>query len=210
MGDDVVVDDREFKVIEILKRLGVEPKVERLEIGDIVYPAKGICIERKTISDFSNSTRSRHIYNQVYRMSLRYPRNYLLISGSLKTLVFKGFSKWTVEKHLGALSSLAVRFENLRILMIDNDNQLVKLVLKIIEKTDDGKIPEIEERMLLPSTTPFVNMLCCIPGIGLKKADRIFEKYKSFPSFYNALNAGTLEVEGIGDKLIQNIKQGFS
>jgi len=172
----LILDTREPEKIEnYIKKLNIEYKKEALPIGDFVCKEKDIVIERKTIEDFAHSIRSGHLTKQLLQMQENFSRCYLLISGSLKDSYFKGLSGWTVEHHVGSLCSIAVRY-NIKILILDNDKQLISAVNKIINKTDDGRILNIKDTSLLKNcmykTHIALRLLCSFEGIGLKTAEK--------------------------------------
>ena len=85
---------------------------------------------------------------------------------------------------------------------------MVKLMKKIIEKTDDGKIVEFIHRLKNTDENIRVNMLTALDGISLEKARRILEKYSLYDLFYVG-EEQLKELKGIGNKLALRIKEIF-
>lgn len=171
------VDSREPpKIASILEKEGVKFEITALEIGDFV--CGNVCIERKTISDFASSMKSGHLQKQLLQMQENFKRNYVIIVGHYKDLAFQGtaqYSQWLVNNHLGALASVSVRY-NVKIIEVDNDTQLAKILKYIFQKSFDRKVPSIIDTELMSvrgkMTASDISMLMihCIPKVGLDRA----------------------------------------
>lgn len=177
---EIIIDSKEQKFINAYKKNSAysdDIVVNFLPVGDIVCAEKGICIERKTLPDFINSVKSGHIQKQALQMKNNFPHSYIIISGCIKSLGFSA-NQWTINQHLGAIASLVVRY-NINILHVCNQSQLITLIDKIINKTDDGKTVDITQTELLKNNISTENMkiklLTCFDGIGLKKAEKIVD-----------------------------------
>lgn len=169
-ADLILVDTKEpTKVFDLLGKEGIKHKRVDLPVGDFVYGR--IAVERKTIQDFVQSIQKGHLQKQLIEIQNNFDIGYLIISGHLKDLKY---GNWTINHHLGALSSIAVRYPKIKILQVDNDSQLIKLVQKICEKQYDGKTPDIIKTELmkiqLTSDDIRLKMLTCIPGISFGRA----------------------------------------
>jgi len=175
---ELIVDISEpSQIVSKVEKLGIPFKVDKLPIGDFLYG--NICIERKSISDFVTSLRAGHLDKQLMQMEENYEKNFLLISGTPEDLYLSSHIKnWTVEHQLGALAHLT-RFRKIQVLQVANDNQLIKLVQKIITKQTDGKEMSImnTELMMLKGKMTTADtkqlMLSCIPKVGRQKAKKL-------------------------------------
>lgn len=175
---ELIVDTHEpDKIFNLLIKNGIKFKKETLPIGDFVKD--GVCIERKSMSDFIGSVRTRHLQKQVMQMETNFDKSFIIISGNLKDVYFSNphLKGWTINHQMGALASLAVRYPKTKILQVDNDTQLVNLMSRIMIKAFDGKVPTIYETELLKSKMTNEDtktmMLGCIPKIGMKKAKEL-------------------------------------
>jgi len=209
----ITIDEREpQKIFNIAKKFDLEHDRATLLVGDFLCKEKGICIERKNIdTDFLPSLQSGHLNEQLQNMQNNFERNYLIISGDPKSFFFNKHTKYfTTEHWLGALASLSVRY-NVKILQVANDSQLVKLVKKIVAKTDDGKCPQQEIIKRTQSKEDvYLSMLCCVSGISIEKAKAIKSEYPAIVNLMVALQLkGVFNVKGIGDKLYQNLHDAF-
>jgi len=209
----LIVDTHEpQKIFNILLRNKIDYTPETLPIGDFVYG--DICIERKSITDFVQSIQKKHLQKQLIQMEENFARPFLIISGNLKDLHFMGHIKgWTVNHHLGALASCAIRYPKLKIIQVDNDTQLINTVVKIIDKSQDGKTPTIYDTELLKSKMTNedieVMMIGCIPKMGIDKAkkvakvmDIVFHSKKT-GDFIN--KEELLKIDGIGETIANRI-----
>mgnify|MGYP001619543798 CR=1 FL=1 len=203
----IFIDDREDpKIARIFKKLNVDFQIKRLDIGDIYCPEKNLFFERKTMVDFANSVKIGHLLQQLINMQ-DCQNSYLLISGNSKDLFFAGVNFSKVQ-FLGALASFSVKFQT-KILRVETDNQLCELVLKIIEKTDNGKeiiIPILKEK----SGDLRVDILCQIPGISRLKAQAIISKFLTIYSVCIASEEQLQQINGIGVKLARSIKTALN
>lgn len=177
LTDTLIVDSHEpEKIMRLLKRNEVKYKIETLPVGDFVRGT--VCVERKDIVDFIQSKQSGHLDKQLMQMNEMYSRSYLIVSGNFKDLHFNpNVRGWTVNKHLGTLASIAVRYPNIAYVPVDNDTQLVNVMLRIMEKAHDGKMPTLYDtelmRVKMTNEDIKVKMLSCIPKVGLKKAKEL-------------------------------------
>ena len=182
---------------------------KHLLVGDFVCPEKSICIERKKVDDFVNSMRCGRLPDQLLNMQSNYQNNYLLISGKFENLYFKPhYRNFSVEQRLGMLASLAVRY-NVKILQVENDNQLLKLITKIIAKTDDGKIVELSLVKRTSGHNVFLSLLQAIPKISKHRADQIKQKYPCFEDLFDAVKNDSFEMKGFGKGLKANLRDAL-
>lgn len=175
----LLIDTHEPKKVQrYAEQMEFETEVKPLPVGDIVFEEKGIVVERKEIGDWVGSIRSGHLQKQLQQM-INFPHPYLIISGKTQDLHFGGI-KWTAEQHAGSLASCMVRYPNLKVMFVENDKQLVRLVKKIIEKTDDGKSISIYDTELLRNQVTEedmrVKLLTNFPGLGVIKSRKLLDK----------------------------------
>jgi ERCC4-type nuclease len=192
----IKVDSREpEKIFRYLIKNKIEYEKLELPIGDFVFEEKDICIERKTVEDFISSLRSGHLHKQLLQMQSNFKHNFLIISGDIKTVFFSKIIQINIDNWIGSLVSTLIRF-NVRMLQVDNDNQLILAIKKICSKVEDGKVITIKDTELLKNklTTPdmMIKVLSCFDGIGIKKAEKIL---KEDNVIYDIVNLLVFEVE---------------
>ena len=206
----LIIDARESRnKIKKFEDLGFEVEFKNIPIGDFVCEEKGIVIERKTVEDFVGSFRSGRIVKQLQQME-QFEHKYLIIIGAWKDLYFKKVTI-TKEQICGMLSSIAVRY-NAKMVHVDNENDFVRVVAKICDKTDDGKSINIYDTDLLKSNIKnediLVMMLACVPGISVKTAKKILDKFDFF-GLVNCSEEDLISIDGIGKKLAEKVKNVF-
>ena len=156
--------------------------------------------------------KSKHLENQLLRMQESFSRNYLIIHGDFNDLyahpIQSKHFKWFRKAHkIGMLASIAVRY-NVKVLQVSNIPQTIDLILKIIEKTDDGKVPDGLELQKKDFTrNPVFLILAALPSVGYKKAEAISKKYASLHTIQVALRQNTFDVEGMGKKTKEYLKE---
>jgi len=188
--------------------LGIKYKVEALPIGDYVFDDK-VIFERKEIGDLINSFKNQHIQKQLQQME-SFLQSYLLIVGNFKDLYFKGV-QITTEQYEGMMASIHARYRT-KVVHADTEIMGVRLMVKIAEKCQDGKTLNIYDTELMKSSVKtedlHLKMLCCVPGISIKKGQKILEKY-SLLDLWQIEEKTLCEIEGIGKKLAAKIKGVF-
>jgi len=209
--DMLYVDTREpSSVFNYLEKKGVEFRAVPLPIGDF-YKA-GVVIERKTIMDFVGSIRSGHLKKQMIQMNNNFKKSFLIISGSLKQLQFTPIKSWTVNHHMGALAHTLCRYPNVKVMVVDNDSQLINLAFRIIDKSLDNKEVEIidtEIMMLRPSEADTqTKMFTCIPSISFGRAKKLSKRLKFKLVYENGAEVterNLLAIPGIGKGLAKQL-----
>ena len=214
----IEIDEREpEKIFNIAKKQGMVYKRKTLLVGDFVERGRSLCIERKSVSDYAQSVMSGHLKQQLMNMEENFRHCYLVISGDFKTLVFNPHIKFSVNQILGSLVSFSVRY-NVKIIQAANDTQLVKLVQMLVDKTEDGKIPQQEIiRRTQTQGDIYLSVLCCVPGISINKAKAIAKKYDNLGSLIHILSfiddrfskEDEFKVKGIGPRIAIEMRKVF-
>ena len=199
----ILIDDREGDLIEEFKRQGIKHQVSRLIVADLVK--NNICIERKEANDFISSIMDGRLITQCENMLQNYERVFIIVHGELSHV----YSNFNTHAILGMLASITAR-ANIPILMVNNLRDVAYLSYKILEKSTDGKPFRTEVVRKSNQSDKRIAILTLIDGVSLEKAKKIIEKYPTFKSLINAQSDDLKEVDGIGDKLAQNIYSFFS
>jgi len=213
------VDDREdIKIFELLEtkrfkefisslKIEIEITKQRLLIGDYLF--NNVCCERKTLPDFVSSVRSGHLQEQLANMQSNYNENYLLISGNISECHFNPFLRdYSTSEYVGSLASLSTNY-NARILIFNNDSLLLKFILKLAEKQITKSADKPIFRLTKTKEDRVLQAFCCCEGIGYEKAKTIMTKYPKISSLCQATSEELKEIDGIGEKLANNIKDVF-
>lgn len=202
------VDNREpIKIFRILNRQKIEHEKCQLPVGDFVLEEKSLCVERKSIQDFYQSICGSHMWDQCINMSENFQNNYIIISGDVKGIIFT-IPHFSLSIYLGAVASLSAKY-GMKVLKVDNDNQLITLVSKLCAKTGETPTHTIT-RHKISSETVKLSMVACIPGISTKKARLLLDYFnQDLEKLFHAPLEELKQVEGIGDKIANNILEVF-
>ena len=216
----VFVDVREKTLVRIVKKeLNVEPEIVPLPVGDVIIQdeQKQVVCERKTIPDLASSIMSGHLKKQLLQME-QYDHPILIVVGSFRDVPFKriGGGIVTVNQQLGLLSSMAIKYKT-QILFVPNNTQLVKLCFAIFKKINQGNVLSWTDTELLRTkltTDDYqLKMLCSLPGVSLKTAQKL--KEICCLSLRNTAGEEASEdhltgIEGIGGKKAKKILEVFN
>lgn len=230
MNYKVLVDFRErhenskdYNMEEALKRNNVPYELTHLEVGDYIVEnlenGEKICIERKIIKDLVGSMYDGRLQKELQQMELNFTKNFIVVIGDWKEYnkeqgkaFAKGFKEsfFTENQRLGLISSITCRYNNVKLIQIETDDQFCILLEKLIEKSVDGKL--LGDLMLKRKKTnelTYFNILTGFPNIGSDKAEAIMKQYPSFIALQNALKYGSFKVSGIGEKTISSFSDIF-
>lgn len=203
----IYIDNREdAKVYKAFDKKQVEYKIEQLPVGDIVY--KNLCIERKEISDFYSSVLSKRIFTQSLNMNKNFKNNYIIIVGDIKTMFYNKYMKFNQNIFYAAIASLSCRPEyNIKIIQVKNNNDLVYMTQKLIEKIEDDSSPEHVLRIKHNNTDDVkLNFLASIPGLSIGRADLILKEFDVKLIFNSKNNLKEIkEIKGFGTKLCNEV-----
>jgi DNA excision repair protein ERCC-4 len=194
MQVELIIDNREVKLIQKLNNINQQIVVKQLPIGDIIYKDptsdKIICIiERKTINDLASSIIDGRYHSQKNKLLKLDCSKIYLIEGSINNLR----SKINKDCLYGAIVNTSLR-DNFHIFSSSDLDESVIFILKIkkfFENIDINKIKtiEIEEINKLNNKNIYLSQLCQITGLSIKVAKKIEEKYNTMYSLVEYLKS---------------------
>lgn len=220
MNYTIFCDNREYHASEeadMIKKLeasGLPFEKKHLLVGDYILKeldtGAEICVERKILTDFVGSVRDGRLFKELEQMENSYSHSFLILVGTwdkirkenvkLKQMrIVKSVNWFSVPQRLGVFASISCRYKNVKLIQIENDNQFLEILPKLLEKTTDGK--GYEHQHIIKNKRPedaFLNVLKAFPNISSDKAKKIIEKYSSWKEFSAAVIDKTFEVDGIG------------
>ena len=199
------------EIKRVLKLLYPKAKCKALDIGDYRDDRYGFVIERKTIDDFINSMFSEdpsRMYNrldeQVLNLHDNFKKPYIIIVGQLSQRYRNPETGEQIRSEiiLGKIASISERTK-VRVLFVENDAEFINMLRFLYEKRKDGRpyepktagrkrefsIPEIRARQLAH-----------IPGIGMKLAVEVINRYPSIRAIADASVEDLMRVPKIGRK----------
>jgi ERCC4-type nuclease len=216
-------DNSERDVIKELEDQGIEYELTQLKIGDFLVEdlesGKIICIERKILSDLVGSVYDGRLSKELYQMETNFSKNFVVVVGDWskyykeraklkRQKIIKNVNSFSVAQRLGVFASIAARYDNVRLVQVENDSQFVKILLKLAEKSCDGKqLGELVVQRRKTTDKVYYHILTSFPMISDEKAKIIIDQYPKFCDFQVALADDSFEVKGIGEKTINSFKE---
>lgn len=178
------IDNRELHLIPLIKKLGLDPEIESLDVGDVVID--GFTFERKTIDDLHASIIDGRYKEQKLRASANGINMIYIIEGSFLFSDASSNSKMTT----GCVINMILR-DKIQVLFTSDLNQTATLIKSMFDRvtSDPQKYKTIvsedyvaniclKKKENVDPATCFVMQLACIPGISIKKARAIIENNK--------------------------------
>lgn len=197
---------------ESFKKLYGEKNIDivNLKTGDIIIKQDGvddICVERKTIKDFANSCIKRHMQDQAIRMAEEFNYRCIVIIGSYTTLLNDFYLKrFTIDQYYSNILSLTIKYK-VPVFVVDTELQYAKIIesiAKYFKDTDPIEKPHIVQK----TGNVNVDMLSCIPTVGVKSAEKIIDKYGTIKNIIHNVSSNELkDIKGIRKKQIKNINE---
>jgi len=228
----IVIDDRET---EIIYKIQKEPfslqeykqfVVERMSAGDLAIEIDGYKImgwERKTFRDFVSSWSSKmgramdgtfkgdRLSSQLYDVYKTFLYPGLIIELENKESQY-GISilDSKVESYLRTLNW------GLNVIQFNFIEDTIDYIIKMDERLKTGWRPSITKHIATrDNTMGDIANVCSVLNIGIKemKGEELQRKYKSLSRFIDEIRLnpeGLLDVEGIGKKTVEKLKEKFA
>ena len=206
---DVVVDNREPP--EMLTAMDQHDDVndwrlDQLDIGDIRFGHAGVVIERKTPEDYASSVLSGRLDSQLHRMADAQDRPYVLVEGSISDFDSLEHTRIRSQSLRGHVASTMAR-RRVPVLFCDEMNLLVDLGVRLARKEiEDKSVSYLQPSVVNDASLPLtMQVYTCIPGIGVKTAESLYDHYPSVSDLLAASVEDLKEVSGVGAKTATEI-----
>jgi DNA excision repair protein ERCC-4 len=201
----VVVDEREKPsgVPQLLRELGMMVDFRMLEVGDYIVP--GYAVERKEIGDFLKSLYSHHVFDQAYRLREAYENPILVVEGDVAQITNYGIRPRAIW---GALASLIFDY-GLKVFFTPDQTQTANLIYTLRGKKPLSLTGPVIKRTRKAGAleTIQLQLISCLPSVGLKLADRMLTRFQTARSVFSASTAELSTVRGVGkvtaDKIVK-------
>ena len=184
----IVADYREKNslVIAELASLGIETENKELKVAD--YIVNNVAIERKTISDFINSMKSRRLVNQLEDLQ-QYKDRLLIIEGiDEQELYSDDFSGEKIGMHpnsiRGFLLSILLKYK-VPIIFTKNYEDTAKF-LSVLSRKKQSEIPLNAKKKSMNKKEQLQFILEGFPGIGPKTARKLLKEFKTIKGTINS------------------------
>jgi len=206
-------------VPKFLMLAGAQVKFTSLPVGD--YLMKGaldyVCIERKTISDYSGSLKSGHLNNQLYEMSNHYKRSFLILEGDVNSLESLGVAPLSFYSSIaGTVVKRAPDGEQGIVSLLPSSAPYATAMLirfihdKITVEDEVFRLPELQKshNPLMP-----LQVLMGFNEVGPATGKAILKEFKSINKFFMEFNCDLDraklnfkgKIKGFGPKLVESI-----
>ena len=178
-----------------------------LKVGDVLveFNGKYLCIERKTMKDFRDSTFDGRLAEQPVNMAKEYDYRVVFIVGTYEEYYIETEDEtFTEEMYNGKIASLGLKY-TVPPVTVNSDKHFWRMVRSWAYRLEIAGEPLVTPTILPPkSRDPHVMMLRCIDGIGEDTAIRILEMFE-----WDELKEATVDdlmmVKGIGKAYAERI-----
>lgn len=201
----VYVDHREARsgVTRELSNLGVKVEAVNLPVGDYQVSAR-VMVERKSTKDFVSSLIDKRLYKQSQELIENFTNPLIILEG--QDLYRSGLNPNSIR---GALASLAVDF-NLPIIPTRSPEDTAAMIHRLLVREFDKGSRDIQIRTDKKPLTLQEQQLFIVeslPHIGPVTARKLLEEFKTINEVFNASKEDLKQVDGIGDKIAENIRE---
>ncbi|KCZ73264.1 ERCC4-like helicase [Candidatus Methanoperedens nitroreducens] len=206
----VFIDQREIRshVAQALEKLGLDIVLRTLEVGDYVVSDR-VGIERKTVEDFlSTLMDGRDLFGQIGDLVRTFERPLLIIEGEgLYTA-----RQVNPNSIRGVLTSIAIDF-GVPIIFSRNEEDTAALISTIAKREQGDTKKEINlhgKRTALTLKEQQEYVISSMPEIGPVVAKNLLRHFGSIESVMRASREELMEVELVGPKTADRIKEVVS
>ncbi|MBM4161773.1 MAG: nuclease [Ignavibacteria bacterium] len=206
----IIVDDRESGsgvAHALMEMNGLEVEVRRLGLGDYCIDGN-LLIERKTFGDLARSIRDGRLFQQGCRLASSPIRAAVILEGTADDLIRSHMRREAIQ---GALITLTIVL-GIPVLRSRNPSESAHLMLYAARQMGRisfrslprrGKRPRGKRKLQL-------HILQGLPGVGPGRAERLIETFKSVEAVVTATPDLLAEVQGIGIKTAQAIRNSVT
>ncbi|NHJ38728.1 MAG: DEAD/DEAH box helicase [Asgard group archaeon] len=201
----IIVDSREAKsgIAKELSLMDIDLKLQQLPVGDFILSSR-VGIERKDVSDFSQSIIDGRLFPQIIALKKSFPIAILLIEGD----TIYGHRALNPEALRGAISSILLDFD-MRVIWTRNVRDTARFLKNIAQREQkrEDRAPVIRSEKTPINTSNILEFIIAgFPNINTILAKRILEKFGSLENFFSASIEEIQEIKGIGKKIAKEIK----
>ncbi|MCS7108574.1 MAG: ERCC4 domain-containing protein [Sulfolobales archaeon] len=198
----IYVDEREKSsgIPDILNRLGLTIIYKMLEVGDYVI-SDSLVIERKRVDDLVRSVFDGRFFEQMSKLSEVCEIPMIIVEGDLNDIRYLT-SKWkSIE---GALLTAIINFGVIPYYTKDL-RHTADVIRHVAEKFSNvSSFKSYFRRTAKPKDEDVrswqLYILQSLPGVGVKTAHKLLEKFSNVRSVFNASLSELSMIEGISDE----------
>ncbi|MEA2033410.1 MAG: DEAD/DEAH box helicase [Euryarchaeota archaeon] len=207
----IFVDMRETRagVAKFLAKAGVDLKLQNLEIGDYIVSDR-VCIERKTTLDFLDSliNKRRNLFDQIHRMKSEYENPLLVIEGD------SIYGQRNVHPNVvrAVMATIAIDF-SVPILQTRDEADTASLIYVIAKREQIPNKTEVNPHGKKPSASLREQqeyLISALSNIGIVTTRNLLTRFKTVEGILMASKEELMEVEHVGKKTAEHIKEVLS
>ena len=207
----IFVDPRETRsgVARFLQKAGVNLKLQNLGTGDYIVSDR-VCIERKSAVDFSDSlvNKRRNLLEQIHRMKNEYEKPLLVIEGD------SIYGQRNVHPNVvrAVMATIAVDF-SVPIIQTRDEADTASLIYVIAKREQMPNKTEVNPHGKKPSASLKEQQeyfISALPNIGIVTARNLLRRFKTIERILTASKEELMEVEHVGEKTAEHIKEVLS
>ena len=200
----IYADSREASsgVLRELSKLGAELKTINLSVADYQISSE-VAIERKSSKDFVGSIIDKRLHKQAKELVQNFQKPLIILEG--KNLYSSSLNPNAVR---GALASLAVDF-GIPIIPTRSPEDTAALIMRIAIREQSQGRQDIQVRTDKKPLTQEEQQLYIVeslPKVGPITARKLLETFGSVKNIFNASSDELKQIDGIGNKIAQNIR----
>ena len=201
----IYADSREASsgVLRELSHLGAEIKILNLSVADYQV-SNEVAIERKSSKDFVGSIMDKRLHKQAKELVQSFPKPVIILEG--EDLYSSSLNPNAVR---GALASLAVDF-GIPIIPTRSAEDTASMIIRIAIREQLQGRPSIHvrtDKKPLTLEEQQIYIVESLPKVGPVTARKLMKRFGSVKNVFNASSDELKKVEGIGNKIAQNIRE---
>ena len=200
----IFVDSREREMAKLLESLGLLVTVKNLEVGDYVVSDR-VAIERKTAHDFVSSIidPKRNLFRQIADLARTYERPVLILEG--RDLYTTQMNAGSIR---GAMISVAVDY-GVPIIPTEDRNETVAVIALLAHREmREGREPKLHGHKTARTLKEQQEyLISAISSVGPTVAKNLLKHFGSVEKIMTASSSQLQEVELVGPKIAQRIRE---
>lgn len=202
----IIADERERKsgIPTLLKEIGIDLEVRTLDIGDYIVAPETV-VERKSIHDLLSSVFDGRLFSQCARLKEHFERPAVLMEGNIDEL-----ENITDNPMIfyGAVSTVILEF-GIPIMPTPSAVHTAKMLVALATSTDRSTSRKPYLKRIRKSSNlehQQLSILCSLPGVGEKFAERMLQKFGTPIGALSATSVELAKVEGMGEARAKKIR----
>lgn len=190
-----------------MKSKGIKVGKEFLEVGDILIQ-QPVGIEVKRGQDLTSSMMSNRLFDQLNNLSNFDIPILAIVTENKYRNFYRVKSNYIYDQYVGMLSTIILSYPKVRIVFLENDDELIDLIVSIYKKLNkEGKSSRPKPILRKPRSMSDSqeNILCAIKGISVPTAKKLLKHYGKISNVVNATVEEHQKIDKVGKALATRI-----